>query len=111
MTMKESLETFEDTQDAEAAVPDTMTCRRCGSRGLGSELIKIAFWRDGGLIVIRNIPAMVCQTCGEEYVGDRTVLDLDRMRGDRFEGHAVSERMIVPVIDFEALSAADKAPE
>lgn len=75
-------------------------CLKCGLSGLQPRRIETAFWRDGGLIVIRNIPAMVCPTCGEEFVGDQTAIGLDQMRSAGFTPHAATARMMVPVFDY-----------
>ena len=29
--------------------------------------------RDGVLVVVRHVPALICQTCGEEYLDDSVV--------------------------------------
>ncbi|MGJ8561632.1 MAG: type II toxin-antitoxin system MqsA family antitoxin [Litorimonas sp.] len=79
---------------------EALLCKRCELGELQTKRIETAFWRNGGLMVIRNIPAMVCPTCGEEYVADQTALGLDRMRGNGFASHSVSERMIVPVFEY-----------
>ena len=84
-------------QSADFATP---LCKRCELGGLQPKHIETAFWRNGGLMVIRNIPAMVCPTCGEEYVSDETALGLDRMRGNGFLPNSASERMIVPVFEY-----------
>lgn len=75
-------------------------CDRCENGLLHERPIQTAFWRGQGLIVIRNIPAMVCSACGEEYVSDRTAIGLDRMRGAGFTAMGSAERMIVPVLDY-----------
>ena len=95
--MKESLQEFE-----KAAFVDgkNVLCGRCEQGLLTEQPIQTAFWRGDGLVVIRNIPAMVCQTCGEEYVADRTAIGLDRMRGNGFTATGSTERMIVPVLDY-----------
>ena len=87
---------------AEADACDTthVRCDRCGDGLLREQSIQTAFWRSGGLVVIRNIPAMVCGACGEEYVADRTALALDRMRGARPGALGAVERMIVPVLEY-----------
>ena len=53
-----------------------------------------------GLVVIRNIPAMVCPGCGAEYVADETAVTLDRMRGGGFAGCRARAPLSVPVFDF-----------
>ena len=75
-------------------------CDRCGDGHLQEQPIQTAFWRAGGLVVIRNIPAMVCSVCGEEYVADRTAIGLDRMRGAGLATAGPIEPMIVPVVDY-----------
>ncbi len=78
----------------------SIVCDRCGDSHMREQPIQTAFWRAGGLVVIRNIPAMVCSVCGEEYVADRTAIGLDRMRGAGLATAGPIERMIVPVVDY-----------
>ena len=75
-------------------------CDRCEEGVLREQTIQTAFWRGTGLVVVRNIPAMVCSLCGEEYVADRTAIGLDQMRGAGFTSNGSAERMIVPVINY-----------
>lgn len=77
-----------------------VACDRCQNGVLSESRIQTAFWRGQGLVVIRNIPAMVCSLCGEEFVSDRTAIGLDRMRGAGFTAMGSAERMIVPVLDY-----------
>lgn len=96
--MKSSLGSLED---ATGTVPvEQMPCDRCGGGVLSPQRVKIAFWSGDGLVVVRNIPAMVCGTCGEEYLSDHAAMGLDRMRGEGFAAHDGTERISVPVIDF-----------
>lgn len=106
--MKTNFANDDFAPEHEATKENAPLCTRCELGALRPRHIETAFWRDGGLIVIRNIPAMVCPTCGEEYVGDRTALGLDRMRGNGFSGHSASERMIVPVFDYIESSQEDE---
>jgi YgiT-type zinc finger domain-containing protein len=49
-----------------------MICHFCGGE-LREELTTFVHEEDGKLIVVRNVPALVCQTCGErEYTPDVT---------------------------------------
>lgn len=79
-----------------------VACDHCPGSLLRSTRISTAFWQDDGLVVIRNIPAMVCPDCGEEYVEDDTVVALDRLRGAGFDGCAQIAPLSVPVFDFAA---------
>ena len=75
-------------------------CDRCQTGVLGLGAISTAFWQAEGLVVVRNIPAMLCPDCGEQYVDDLTVVQLDQLRGQRFAGLATLDRIIVPMLDF-----------
>jgi len=44
-----------------------MKCTICKNGETKPGLTSSLFERDGRLVVIRNIPAEVCQTCGEAY--------------------------------------------
>lgn len=92
--------TLRDLTDEPALLDSRAHCERCGKGALVARPIQSAFWRGAGLFVIRNIPAMVCTACGEEYISDRTAIGIDRMRGAGFTAMRTAERMIVPVLDF-----------
>lgn len=83
-----------------AAAGMRIVCDRCDDVALRHAHISTAFWQGAGLVVIRNIPAMVCPGCGEEYVDDATVVMIDRMRGAGFAGCAATDPLPVPVFDF-----------
>ncbi len=36
----------------------------------------VTFERDGMTLVVKSVPARVCQNCGEEYLDDETVKNL-----------------------------------
>ena len=75
-------------------------CDRCDYGVLVEQPIKTAFWRGHSLVVIQNIPAMVCAACGEEYVSDETAIRLDRLRAGDVHAMGSVERLIVPVLDY-----------
>lgn len=79
-----------------------MPCNRCGGGPLTEDEIKTAFWVDDRLVVVQGIPAMVCTTCGEEYVSDHTAVRLDQIKASRGRGTADAE-MTVPVFNFGTL--------
>lgn len=76
-------------------------CDHCHGTALVPRQIRIAFWQHNGLIVLRNIPAMVCPGCGTEYMSDQTIVRLDARRA-RCSGAARADAtIIVPVFDFD----------
>lgn len=84
--------------DGRVGVP---VCERCAGTSLRPTRISTAFWQGEGLVVVRDIPAMVCPGCGLDYVADATVVRLERMRGTAFRDCKASESLIVPVFRFD----------
>ena len=88
-------------------------CTTCSSGYLARQNVKTAFWEGDGLIVVSGIPALVCQSCGEQYYEDDTALKLDLMRGAGFTAATAVRSMRVPVFAFAASGrdrGAEKAP-
>ena len=46
--------------------------------------MRSAFWHDDRLVVIENVPALVCNTCGEQFYDDGTGRLIDRIRANAF---------------------------
>ncbi len=59
-----------------------------------------ALWEGEALMIVRGMPALVCQSCKERYFADATVMRLDLMRAGGFSGLTPAARLDVPVYDF-----------
>ena len=46
-------------------------CQDCGGE-THEDIVKAAFWHDQRLIVIEDMPARVCNNCGEQFYDDET---------------------------------------
>jgi YgiT-type zinc finger domain-containing protein len=57
----------EGQEDSQAAFP----CTLCGA-ATHEGCVKAAFWGRRGLVAIEDIPARVCEGCGEQFYDDRT---------------------------------------
>lgn len=75
-------------------------CPQCGSTRICETVVKSAFWHDERLVVVDNIPAVVCEACGERFYDDATVTALDLMQGDGFPASEAGKHMHVPVFSF-----------
>lgn len=42
-------------------------CVICGSKHFTEQLVNKIYEIDGSPVIVRNIPAMVCNNCGEKY--------------------------------------------
>ncbi len=74
-------------------------CPACGG-AVARARVSTAFWEDEDLAVIRDVPALVCQSCRERYFEDDTVMRLDLMRARGFAGQGAVMRLSVPVYAF-----------
>jgi YgiT-type zinc finger domain-containing protein len=52
-------------------------CQQCGG-ATREDIVQAAFWHDEQLIVIEDIPARVCNHCGEQFYDDQTA---ERLHG------------------------------
>ena len=52
------------------------------------------------MVVVEDIPALVCASCNEQFYDDRTVVVLDLLRGDGFPAESARVEIRVPVFSF-----------
>ena len=87
------------------------TCTSCGSvRRCAQAHVRSAFWQDERLVVVEEIPALVCGACAEQFYDDSTVVGLDLLRGEGFPAEKARARMRVPVFSFADRAAGRRAP-
>lgn len=91
--------TLSDTMDRPAPGP-LCTCTSCGTGTLRREKVKTALWRGDDLVVIEDIPALVCIRCGERYFEDETAMALDMMQAGQGGQGTPPRRISVPVYGF-----------
>lgn len=84
-----------------ATEPHSLGCSACERGHLLRDRVRSAFWVGEGLVVIEDIPAFVCDSCGERFFDDETAMRLDLMRGRGFPARHVLHTMTVPVFRFE----------
>ncbi len=84
------------------AAVDQSRCTACSGGVLAQQEVKTAFWEGKGLVIVERIPALVCQSCGEQYYEDQTAMKLDLMRGSGFSTENAVRNMTVPVFEFDA---------
>ncbi len=53
-----------------------MKCVVCRHGEVQSGTATVTLEKDGLTLVVKNVPARVCQNCGEEYVDEQTVAQL-----------------------------------
>lgn len=84
-----------------AGLPEQLRCQTCSGGVLAAEAVNTALWHGDRLVVIEDVPALVCQHCGERYYEDETAMALDMMRGRGFAQERAARMLAVPVFSFE----------
>lgn len=83
----------------EASAPGE-ACANCGRQNVRSTQARSAFWHGDRLVVVEDIPALVCDSCGEQYFDDSTAIVLDLLRGDGFPPEQAKAELVVSVFSF-----------
>lgn len=65
-------------------------CKLCGGRVVPKKVDVQRNWR-GGLVIITDVPAHVCEQCGEQYFDAAVALEMDRIKK---AGRVPGEKMI-----------------
>ena len=76
------------------------TCTSCGSSDVRLARVRSAFWHDDRLVVVEDIPALVCRACHAQSFEDNTVVVLDLLRGEGFPAERARAELRVPVFSF-----------
>jgi len=73
-------------------------CHFCGGEVLEQRVTMDYRWGDELLAVIRNVPAGVCQICGEQYLKSEVVREFERVA---HADEAPAEVLQVPVRELK----------
>ena len=58
-------------------------CAVCGKKSIRVRHMTRSYGRGTALLVIENVPVMVCPDCGESYMTAETLRQLDRIKSRR----------------------------
>jgi YgiT-type zinc finger domain-containing protein len=84
--------------DQSATASDS--CQHCGSTTLHAGSVRSAFWHGERLVVVEDIPALVCDACHEQFYDDLTAVRLDLLRGAGFPDLQAQRELRVPVFSL-----------
>lgn len=59
-------------------LPTPPKCKYCGF-DTHQDVIKAALWTDGGLVVVEDIPAWVCEGCGEQFFEEKVTQSIEKV--------------------------------
>jgi YgiT-type zinc finger domain-containing protein len=87
----------------------SVSCPACESMKVHSAFVRSAFWHNDRLVVIEDVPALVCNTCGEQFYDDGTVRLIDRMRASGFPPEDAIGELRVPVFSCSSVASDEMA--
>jgi YgiT-type zinc finger domain-containing protein len=77
-------------------------CSYCGGSTHEGK-VKTCLWEDGAVFIIEDIPARVCEKCFEQFYDEATVIQIERLRKDRFPRRKAKKVIEVPVFSLPSL--------
>lgn len=84
---------------------DTQRCAICGKTGIRVRLMTRSYGRGTTLLIVENVPVLVCPKCGESYLTADTLHLLERIKIHR-RSLAAPRRVAVAQFMREPVSRA-----
>jgi len=91
-----------ETTEANLGRQDAFLCRYCESQTT-EEMVKSAFWVDGQLVAIENVPAKVCQRCRQQFYDQETAEKITTLDKRSLVAVAPNRKVLVPVFSLAEL--------
>jgi len=57
-----------------------MMCEDCGKNGIQTKYVTRSYGKGANLLVIENVPIVVCPNCGESYLTAETLHEIERIK-------------------------------
>jgi YgiT-type zinc finger domain-containing protein len=92
----------------DATQQQSALCPVCESTDTRHAHVRSAFWHNDRLVVIEDVPALVCNVCGEQFYDDGTVRLIDRMRQNGFPPEEAIRELQVPVYSCSSFVSAQR---
>ena len=86
-------------------------CPACESTDTRHGRVRSAFWHDDRLVVIEDVPALVCNVCGEQFYDNAAVLMIDRIRGNGFRPEDAVRELRVPVFSCSNVASSEMSSD
>lgn len=82
-------------------------CSFCGNEAFRHVSTQYIYQRDGVLMIVDDVPALVCTYCGEKYYDVKTLKQIER-RFDAIykEGQLPTHKLTVPLESWNVLKQA-----
>jgi len=80
--------------------PRPVTCPRC-ERAMRSDLVKTVMWYGERVVLVENVPALVCDACMDQFYDDETTEALTRLTEEGFPLAEQTGEVLVPVFTLK----------
>ena len=80
-------------------------CQFCGG-AVKKKTVNLDLWKKEKLYVFKNVPAKVCEQCGEKYFSSKIYGIIDKLLK---ENSKPDETMVVPVLSLKKYSEGAEA--
>lgn len=82
--------------------PAAQPCPACGIAALRPCTVSSIFWREQNALMVHNIPALVCASCGADFIAEATARGLEGIKARLSEGLAGFDGawLRIPLLDF-----------
>ncbi len=74
-----------------------MTCEICGQGEAKIKHVSRSYGKGAGMVVIDQIPVVVCPNCGESYMTAETMYEVQRLK---LHKRSVKALRLAPVISY-----------
>ena len=74
-----------------------MTCDICGKKGAEIRTMTRSYGKGTNLLIIENVPVVVCPNCGESYLTAETLHEIERIKLHRKN---LAKLKSIPVAEF-----------
>ncbi len=74
-----------------------MICDICGKKGAEVRYMTRSYGKGASLLIIENVPVVVCPNCGESYLTAETLHEIERIKLHRKN---LAKLKSVPVAEF-----------
>ncbi len=77
-----------------------MTCDVCGKKGAEVRYMTRSYGKGANLLIIENVPVVVCPNCGESYLTAETLHELERIKLHRKNLAKLKSVAVVEFVDL-----------
>lgn len=88
-------------------IDEDFQCPECQS-STRSDIIRMSLFGTKGMVLIEDVPALVCEQCGEQYYDEETISKLNKLTAYDYPSEMAVGEIVVPVFSLTKVTASEK---